>query len=131
MKSKSRLMNWLLSSLCVLSYVCIVFILYKGCVLFDTHEHNKFLSTYDGVIVGHNLSDVFKLLGTKPVYDREMTADNIDLVNQCGLKTLPPLDDYSELRFAAFPWKGIPHRFIFVFYTKKGSNVVAKAHCKM
>jgi hypothetical protein len=131
MKSRSRAMKWLLSSVCVPACVFFVFILYKGCVLFDTHEYNKFISAYDSVIVGSNLADVSKLLGEKPVYDFEMTADNIGLINQCGLKSLPPMGDYSELRFAAFPWTGIPHRFIFTFYTKKESNVVAKAHCKM
>jgi len=111
--------------------VLVVFGLYKGCVLFDAHGYNKFMATYDGVVVGHNLADVFNLLGTRPVYEGEMTDDNIGLIDQCGLKSLPPLDNYSEHRFAAFPWAGIPRRFIFVFYTKKESNVVAKAHCKM
>lgn len=129
MKTKVFLMKSLFFSVCLLSLS--VFGLYKGCVIHDKYEYNRFLSVYDDITIGEDLMAVFAHLRTKPVYDREMTADNIVLVNKCGLKSLPPLDGYSELRFAAFPWNGIPHRFIFVFYNKKGSNVVAKAHCKM
>lgn len=129
MKNKTILLKSLFFSLFLL--VLVVFGLYKGCVILDKHEYNKFLLVYDDITIGEDLMAVFAHLRTKPVYDFELTSDNIEYVKTCGLKSLPPMDDYSDLRVAAFPWNGIPHRFIFVFYNKKGSNVVAKAHCKM
>ena len=129
MKNEMSLLNRWYVSLCLLSLVCLG--LYLGLVFEQKHANSRFLSKYDGVVVGHNLVEVFKQLRTKPIYDLELTRDNLEFVRACGLKSFPIYDNYSELRVAVFPCGGIPHRFIFVFYSPKGSNVVAKAHDKM